>query len=590
VNSYSRAAVAAFALSCLACSTNNNSSDTSEETSDSVAVDQPNTDLEEVIEGQDVPGDFDDVGSDEGSDETSPAEAIIRDCPLLENDWPHECPDAPAAELRNGWYRVTVPDAVERNAVCNDGCPYAFYIRPGTGDNANRWNIFMKGGAGCSNVSTGGSCYTRWCAQQHYMTARSRNWRPTNEGIYDIAEENPFAGWTTVYLHYCSSDMFNGNALATADTGNLAFRGSEIVRASIEALQNPADVGDGAVHPDLDSATDIVLSGGSAGAAGVRHNIDWLAETFPDVHVVGISDSAISPQVIPLPDGALEAAYQDVGEMQQSVFDASCIQDAPEDERVFCANPDYVMASHITTRMFLLMDQFDANAQAGQGIAATCTAVGCDQAELSCNGTDTCMEALCFGDECSSAATCAGAECHESLGCFGRQCDEDDDCQSGLRCDSAICQDLPASCLEDGDCEDGFYCSRAVCRPIARPCETHDDCDSGDTCETDTNLCVFGGCSETNPCGEGQFCMPRRETPYSQAFAREIRAILSDLPDGWGAFSSRTGTHTVVGSSKFFDVRVRVGEMRVNAAMAIERWFLEEGDEPVIVIGGPTGD
>jgi len=84
--------------------------------------------------------------------------------------------------------------------------------------------------------------------------------------------------------------------------------------------------------------------------------------------------------------------------------------------------------------------------------------------------------------------------------------------------------------------------------------------------------------------------MPRRETPYSQAFAREIRAILSDLPDGWGAFSSRTGTHTVVGSSKFFDVRVRVGEMRVNAAMAIERWFLEEGDEPVIVIGGPTGD
>ncbi|MGD8210079.1 MAG: pectin acetylesterase-family hydrolase [Desulfobacterales bacterium] len=47
--------------------------------------------------------------------------------------------------------RVTIPMNNFPNATCNDGSPGIFYVRPGAGEDANKWIIHTQGGGSCGD-------------------------------------------------------------------------------------------------------------------------------------------------------------------------------------------------------------------------------------------------------------------------------------------------------------------------------------------------------------------------------------------------------------------------------------------------------
>ena len=210
------------------------------------------------------------------------------------------CPAAvPASDCL---LRVTIPSAQFPDASCNDGSPGTFYIRMGRGNHTRKWIIWLQGGGNCRD---GTSCLERWCGQQgnlpYTANKMSSDWdndgvsnlRPRGlaEGIFNRTAFNDFSDWNHVFVYYCSSDSWMGQAddvPYTSDSGTsftLNHRGHDIVEAVREMLRNPAGwrpdyYPEGPRMQDLDAATDIIFAGTSAGAKGAIVNADFFLDPF----------------------------------------------------------------------------------------------------------------------------------------------------------------------------------------------------------------------------------------------------------------------------------------------------------------------
>ena len=195
-------------------------------------------------------------------------------------------------------YRMVVDTARYPNAICNDGSPAVFYIRRySIPDNRNKWHIQLQGGGACGS---GQSCAERWCSANtnfgmDKMTSSLSKPSIRATGILSPNSESQFATWNHVLIYYCSSDSWTGRAHgvdleATQDSGSvnymIYFQGADVVDSVFDILSNPT----GRIRPvrrepgsvvprmpDLDDATDVLISGSSAGGGGVKNNGDRLA-------------------------------------------------------------------------------------------------------------------------------------------------------------------------------------------------------------------------------------------------------------------------------------------------------------------------
>lgn len=198
-------------------------------------------------------------------------------------------------------HRVVLDSAEFPQATCSDGTPGAFYVRAGSGEDVNRWVIHLQGGSACRDYE---SCLERWCGTQgdlpYTANKMSSDW--TGNGVTDLephvvgpgmASANPanaFATWTHVWAYYCSSDSWQGRATDVPMSGPLGTfhvdaRGHTILTAIRKMLRksNAAPqwlAAGGYGIADLDSATDIVFTGTSAGATGAIANADWFLAPF----------------------------------------------------------------------------------------------------------------------------------------------------------------------------------------------------------------------------------------------------------------------------------------------------------------------
>ena len=85
---------------------------------------------------------------------------------------------------------------------------------------------------------------------------------------------------------YCSSDFWSGNAGASAATFGYSFRGSRIVAAVMQDLQQSLGLG-------KVPGTRLLFGGCSAGAIGAMNNIEAVAAAAPPgVEVMGFLDGA----------------------------------------------------------------------------------------------------------------------------------------------------------------------------------------------------------------------------------------------------------------------------------------------------------
>ncbi|CAI5471809.1 unnamed protein product [Closterium sp. Yama58-4] len=100
-----------------------------------------------------------------------------------------------------------VNDTLGGLAVCLDGTPPGFHFQAGSGDGANKWVIFLEGGAWCGSIN---DCYNRSLTK----LGSSNQMQPYS--FIGILSPNPainpeFFSWNRAVVRYCDGASFSGN-------------------------------------------------------------------------------------------------------------------------------------------------------------------------------------------------------------------------------------------------------------------------------------------------------------------------------------------------------------------------------------------
>lgn len=180
-------------------------------------------------------------------------------------------------------------------ARCLDGSPGAYYIQTGVGENASKWIIHIQGGGFCVSIedcvirASGYSPYNQTSLGGSGTWARNASC-PTeihapvcvadggaNGWLSSYTTINPeFATWSKVYLNYCDGASFSGflpDPIVINSTYRIYLRGQSILDALTTELL-----------PFIQSATDIIIKGCSAGGDSVYMNADRIAAKFRNVN------------------------------------------------------------------------------------------------------------------------------------------------------------------------------------------------------------------------------------------------------------------------------------------------------------------
>jgi hypothetical protein len=193
-------------------------------------------------------------------------------------------------KIPTGWQIRIIKNAKNRNAVCNDGTMAVYYIRQATSpDVKDQWIVYLQGGGSCRTIE---ECNARKKSHPQWMTSKiiSSNTEISTGGIMSKdAKKNPdFHNVNWVFVPYCSSDGWIGNRAASQETGGNHFRGRSILKAVIEDLSTTSENR----QQTLKDAKRVLFAGTSAGASGVRHLIDEIANMLPGINIKGLADSA----------------------------------------------------------------------------------------------------------------------------------------------------------------------------------------------------------------------------------------------------------------------------------------------------------
>lgn len=259
-------------------------------------------------------------------------------------------------------------------AACNDGSAPVMYVRAGSAAHASQWVLWFEGGGGCADVER---CQERIRTERELMSSEDEQAVPfaSMGGILSRdARINPdFAEWNHAWFVYCSSDEWTGAGLAYALPGvfpdgaypGVLFRGAYNVDALLGTLREGA-----ASLSSLADATEVIVAGSSAGAAGARAHVDAIASSLPAARVIGLSDAAMAPPVA-IELGGLDP---DTGDPDAPYFvhssrvDASCL--AAESKTPWKCRSGYFLLTegYIETPMFFSMDQWDPKTLSNWGL------------------------------------------------------------------------------------------------------------------------------------------------------------------------------------------------------------------------------
>jgi hypothetical protein len=166
-----------------------------------------------------------------------------------------------------------------------------------------------------------------------------------------------------VFVKYCSSDSWFGDAPASTSTFGFAFRGSRIVTATIAAMV--ANNGLGA-----SGGQERLLFGGcSAGGRGVLTNLDAVAAAAPaNVQVSGMLDAAAWVDVQPIIPNmlTLQEMTQDLYGFTSPPIPANCAAQYAGADAWMCLWPS-------TRLQFIQTPYFLNAAQVRSRLAHICT-------------------------------------------------------------------------------------------------------------------------------------------------------------------------------------------------------------------------
>jgi hypothetical protein len=250
-----------------------------------------------------------------------------------------------------------------QNSGCLDGSPAGYYIVMSNSSHnkpSNKWLIYHEGGGWCTSLD---DCYARSTTllgstvnrpQQIHsssLTAEFSNDPNLNMLMHD---------WNKVLIIYCDGGSFTGNNITRYDDKDLYFRGKENLKAVKNSL----------VSRGLSNATDIVISGCSAGGLAVYLHLDWWRDTIAaydsSIRVTGL---AIDGYFLDRNDvygfyGISDYMRWILIHMNSST-NSKCMQQNTLDEGK-CMFPQYV-SSYVTTPFFIYNSKFNYHTILGTG-------------------------------------------------------------------------------------------------------------------------------------------------------------------------------------------------------------------------------
>lgn len=212
-------------------------------------------------------------------------------------------------------------------AKCLDGSPAGYYAQQTASvEDKNKWVLYLNGGGECDNEE---SCLSQTgsalgSSKYFYNESDTSSWYLAS----DYCPYNPtLCTWNHVMDPYCSQDLHSGQRTAASeDTFGLYFSGHHILVSTLDEMDLPPY--------NLKDATDIVVSGVSAGGIGVWMNLDYIANRYPDARVTGVTIAGMyfyatyyDGQNHTDPGGMAdfrESAWPQTYELYDAVVDADC--------------------------------------------------------------------------------------------------------------------------------------------------------------------------------------------------------------------------------------------------------------------------
>lgn len=150
-------------------------------------------------------------------------------------------------------------------ALCNDGTMSGYWERLSPTGSAI-WVVWQSGGGFCYDSAS--------CKKRSVDQRSSRKWTQTvdMDGIF-AATDPRLADANLVYVGYCTSDSYFGNATADETPFGYNFLGSEVVAAVFDDLVTNRGLGG-------DAGTQVLYTGCSAGARGAMFHANAVGATL----------------------------------------------------------------------------------------------------------------------------------------------------------------------------------------------------------------------------------------------------------------------------------------------------------------------
>lgn len=202
--------------------------------------------------------------------------------------------------------------------VCSNGSDYSFFARPAS-EPSDKLLIHFQGGGACW---MGSNCSLT--ANPTYDPFVDAGDDPTGGGgIGDVDNpENPFSDYNMIYAPYCTGDVHIGDSTTTYPVGDTE------VTINHNGYNNAASVL-AWTFANIATATDVFVTGCSAGSIPSPFYVLWVADNYPDARIFQLGDASGSYRNV---TGALTDMLKSWG-----VFNilGSAFADIPEEEMDF---------------------------------------------------------------------------------------------------------------------------------------------------------------------------------------------------------------------------------------------------------------
>jgi hypothetical protein len=185
-------------------------------------------------------------------------------------------------------------------AACLDGSPPAFYSLV---QDPQRWAVFIEGGGWCFDQTANGTISN--CAGRAAGGGGSSRYNGGSMNVGGFLSSDPkinpnYYNWTLVFIHYCDGTSHSSNRTDPVPVSQevrdrlreeegleapsqIYFRGRNNLAAVMQYIRQNMGL--------PSTPTDLVLSGGSAGATSTYLALDLVASWFPGTRVVGAPDA-----------------------------------------------------------------------------------------------------------------------------------------------------------------------------------------------------------------------------------------------------------------------------------------------------------